>query len=346
MPESERSKKVAENNLRIIDEASKGTDYTATVKSLFDGNNYYLFVYQLYRDVRLVGAPPSSIGKFGGDTDNWMWPRHTGDFSLFRVYTGPDGKSADFSMENIPLKAKTFLPVSLAGVKKDDFSMILGYPGSTNRFLPSFGVKQAIDIINPSVVKIREAKLAILKESMDKSNALKIKYAAKYYKTSNYWKYFTLRSFFQIFMLQGLLMLIISTPVWFINSFNGGPLGLWDSFGLLVFGAGFLFEVVADYQLAEFKKNPENQGKIINSGLWSISRHPNYFGESLVWLGISFYAMSFPYGWCALISPVVITLLLRFVSGVPLLEKKYKNHPDWADYQAKTAAFVPFVKFL
>lgn len=162
----------------------------------------------------------------------------------------------------------------------------------------------------------------------------------------NSWKYFTLRSFFQIFMLQGLLMLIISTPVWFINSFNGGPLGLWDSFGLLVFGAGFLFEVVADYQLAEFKKNPENQGKIINSGLWSISRHPNYFGESLVWLGISFYAMSFPYGWCALISPVVITLLLRFVSGVPLLEKKYKNHPDWADYQAKTAAFVPFVKFL
>ncbi|MCX6266314.1 MAG: DUF1295 domain-containing protein [Bacteroidetes bacterium] len=162
----------------------------------------------------------------------------------------------------------------------------------------------------------------------------------------NSWKYFIIRSFFQIFMLQGLLMLIISTPIWFINFSTGGPLGPWDSIGLLVFGAGFMIEVIADYQLVEFKKNPGNKGKLVTTGLWSISRHPNYFGESLVWWGISFYALSFPYGWLALISPVTITLLLRFVSGVPMLEKKQSNHPDWAEYKAKTAAFVPFIKFL
>jgi steroid 5-alpha reductase family enzyme len=160
------------------------------------------------------------------------------------------------------------------------------------------------------------------------------------------WKYFFLRSFFQIFMLQGMFMLIISAPIWYINSSVGGPLGIWDSIGLVVFGFGFLFEVVADYQLTEFKRNPANQGKIITTGLWSVSRHPNYFGEALVWWGISCYALSFPHGWYTLISPVIITLLLRFVSGVPMLEKKYQNHPDWAEYKAKTAAFLPFMKFL
>lgn len=162
----------------------------------------------------------------------------------------------------------------------------------------------------------------------------------------NTWKYFTVRSFFQIFMLQGLLMLIISAPIWFINTGDGGQLGLWDSIGLIVFGLGFLIEVIADSQLSAFKENQANAGKIITTGLWSISRHPNYFGESLVWWGISFYALSFPYGWCTLVSPVIITLLLRFVSGVPMLEKKYIDHPDWADYKSKTATFVPYVKFL
>jgi steroid 5-alpha reductase family enzyme len=162
----------------------------------------------------------------------------------------------------------------------------------------------------------------------------------------NTWKFFILRSFFQIFMLQGLFMLIISMPVWFINASSGGPLGLWDSLGLVVFGAGFMLEVIADYQLVEFKKDPGNKGKIITSGLWSVSRHPNYFGEALLWWGISFYALSFPSGWITLISPLIITLLLRFVSGVPMLEKKYEDHPDWPVYKAKTAAFVPFMKFL
>ncbi|MEI6173897.1 MAG: DUF1295 domain-containing protein [Bacteroidota bacterium] len=160
------------------------------------------------------------------------------------------------------------------------------------------------------------------------------------------WKYFYLRSFFQIFMLQGLLMLIISAPIWFINFSRGGIIGIWDSLGLVVFGVGFMFEAIGDYQLAEFKKDPSNKGKIMTTGLWSVTRHPNYFGEALVWWGISFYALSFPNGWYTLISPVVITLFLRFVSGVPMLEKKYQEHPDWQEYKAKTAAFVPFVKFL
>ncbi len=162
----------------------------------------------------------------------------------------------------------------------------------------------------------------------------------------NSWKFFIVRSYFQIFLLQGFFMLIISAPVWFINFSSGGPLGFWDSLGLLVFGAGFMIEIVSDYQLTEFKKDPINKGKLITTGLWSVSRHPNYFGEALLWWGIGLYALSFPYGWITLAGPLVITLLLRFVSGVPMLEKKYEGRPDWEAYKLKTAAFVPFVKFL
>jgi steroid 5-alpha reductase family enzyme len=160
------------------------------------------------------------------------------------------------------------------------------------------------------------------------------------------WKHFVLRSFFQIFMLQGLFMLIISAPIWFINSMPNAPLTPWDNAGLLVFGIGFFFELAGDMQLTMFKKDPANRGKIITSGLWSITRHPNYFGEALVWWGISLYAISLPLGWITLISPVIITLLLRFVSGVPLLEKKFRDHPGWEDYCRKTAPYVPFLKFL
>jgi steroid 5-alpha reductase family enzyme len=160
------------------------------------------------------------------------------------------------------------------------------------------------------------------------------------------WNFFVLRSYFQIFMLQGFFMLIIASPVYFINYLPGVPLGLWDSAGLFLFGAGFFIEAVSDYQLMEFKKDPANKGKIITTGLWQISRHPNYFGESLVWWGIALYAVSLPMGWYTLISPVVLTLLLRFVSGVPMLERKYKGRPDWEAYASKTAPFVPFVKFL
>ncbi|HAD98634.1 MAG TPA: serine protease [Cryomorphaceae bacterium] len=191
MTESERDAKIAEISKQIADEAAtEENGYEANVKSFYHGNEFYLFVYERYNDVRLVGAPPSSIGKFGGDTDNWMWPRHTGDFSLFRVYTAPDGSPADYSEENIPMKPKHYLPVSLDGVKEGDFTMIFGYPGSTARYLSSYGVKQAIDKYNPTVVKIRDRKLEIMKKYMDADPATRIAYSSKYAQTSNYWKYY------------------------------------------------------------------------------------------------------------------------------------------------------------
>ena len=124
MDEQARDKLIHENSDTLVKHATKGTVYNALVRGFFGGNQYFLFVYETYKDVRLVGAPPSSIGKFGGDTDNWMWPRHTGDFSIFRVYTGPDGQPAEYSKDNIPLKPKYYLPVSLDGYKKGDFAMI------------------------------------------------------------------------------------------------------------------------------------------------------------------------------------------------------------------------------
>ena len=190
MSEPER-RKAADAEMKIIkEEAVKGTGYDAEVKPYFDGNEYYLCVYETYRDVRLVGTPPESVGKFGGDTDNWMWPRHTGDFSMFRVYAGKDGKPAAYSKDNVPLKPKHFLPVSTSGVKEGDFNMIFGFPGRTNRFLSSYGVKLALDISNPAIVAIRDKKLKIMKEGMDANPAVRIKYASKYASIANYWKYF------------------------------------------------------------------------------------------------------------------------------------------------------------
>jgi len=164
--------------------------YSADVKSMFKGNQFFLFIYITYKDIRLVGAPPSSIGKFGGDTDNWMWPRHTGDFSIFRIYTDAEGNPAKFSKGNIPLKPKHSLPISLKGVKKGDFAMVMGFPGSTDRYLTSWGIEQALDITNPATIAIRDKKLKIMKEDMDADPAIRIKYAAKYAQTANYWKYF------------------------------------------------------------------------------------------------------------------------------------------------------------
>tara|TARA_B100000953_G_scaffold47515_1_gene36241 strand:- start:46 stop:1923 length:1878 start_codon:yes stop_codon:yes gene_type:complete len=152
--------------------------------------NTILLVYETFKDVRLVGAPPSSIGKFGGDTDNWMWPRHTGDFSLFRIYMAPDGSPSEYAEENIPYKPKHFLPISLDGVNNGDYTMIYGFPGRTDRYLTSYGVKEAVEQSGPTIVDIRSEKLAIMKEAMDKSSKTKIQYAAKYAQTSNYWKYF------------------------------------------------------------------------------------------------------------------------------------------------------------
>ncbi len=175
---------------KIEKEASEKGKYDVVVKSMFDNNEFYLFVYETYYDIRLVGAPPSSIGKFGGDTDNWMWPRHTGDFSMFRIYTAPDGSPAQYSKDNVPLKPKHSLPISLKGVKKNDFSMIFGFPGTTTRYMNAAGVDLQLRQNNPAVVKIRDKKLAIMKSYMDADPQIRIQYASKYAQTANYWKYF------------------------------------------------------------------------------------------------------------------------------------------------------------
>ncbi len=160
------------------------------VSSLFKGNQFLAFVYQRYTDVRLVGTPPESVGKFGGDTDNWEWPRHTGDFSVFRVYSAANGKPAKYSTENIPLKPKWYLPVSLKPLKDGDFSMIWGYPGGTNRYESSYGIKLATDVNNPTLVKLRDARLKYMFEEMKKDPAVKLQLASSYAGIANYWKFF------------------------------------------------------------------------------------------------------------------------------------------------------------
>ncbi len=188
--EQARGQKIAEMARAIAEQAEEGTHYKADVKSFYAGNEFYLFVYERFTDVRLVGAPPSSVGKFGGDTDNWMWPRHTGDFSLFRVYSGPDGKPAAYSADNIPLKPKHHLPVSIADIEEGDFTMTFGFPGSTDRYLSSWGVTQAVDKKNPTIVEIRDAKLEVLRKEMKADDATRLKYASKFAQIANYWKYF------------------------------------------------------------------------------------------------------------------------------------------------------------
>jgi hypothetical protein len=175
---------------KITKAATDSTTYTADVKSMFKADEFYLFVYETFKDVRLVGAPPFQIGDFGGDTDNWMWPRHTGDFSMFRVYCSKDGKPAEYSKDNVPYHPKYFLPISLAGEKKDDYAMILGYPGATDRYLTSAGVDMAIEVNNPAIVKIRDKKLEIIRNDMKANDEVRIKYQSKHNQTSNYWKYF------------------------------------------------------------------------------------------------------------------------------------------------------------
>lgn len=173
----------------IQKEATKDTHYDARVQSLFNGNRYYLFVYETFRDVRLVGTPPESIGKFGGDTDNWMWPRHTGDFSVFRIYCSPDGKPADYAAENVPYHPRHHLPISLKGYEKGDFAMVLGFPGSTNRYKSSFGVNYTMSVTNPVRIQVRAVKQNIMKDYMNSGQKANIQYASKYARSSNYYKY-------------------------------------------------------------------------------------------------------------------------------------------------------------
>lgn len=178
---------LASINKRMSDTAQK---IETRISSLFKGNQFLAFVYQRYYDIRLVVAPPENLGKFGGDTDNWEWPRHTIDFAVFRVYTDKTGKPARYSEANVPLTPKWFLPVSLKGLKEGDYSMIYGYPGSTNRYETSYGVKLKIDINNPTLVKLRDVRLKYMMDEMKKSEALKLQLASSYAQISNYWKFF------------------------------------------------------------------------------------------------------------------------------------------------------------
>lgn len=174
----------------IAAKETEGTAYEGRVVSMFKGNQFLLFVYERYKDVRLVGTPPQNVGKFGGDTDNWEWPRHTCDFSVFRVYTNKEGKPADYSADNIPMKPKYHLPVSIKGIKDGDFAMVYGYPGGTNRYETSFGVKLKTDIENPSLVSLRDTRLKLMFEEMKKSTAVKLQLAGSYAQIANYWKFF------------------------------------------------------------------------------------------------------------------------------------------------------------
>jgi len=188
MSEADRDKAAMEIGRKIAKQATDGTHYTASVRSFFGGNQYFLLVYEVFNDVRLVGAPPSSIGKFGHDTDNWMWPRHTGDFSVFRIYASKDNKPADYSRENVPYKPKHFLPISLKGVNNGDFTMIMGYPGSTQRYMTSVEVQERINILNANRIYVRGIKQEIWLKDMQADKAVNIKYASKYAGSSNYWK--------------------------------------------------------------------------------------------------------------------------------------------------------------
>ncbi|MEP6751107.1 MAG: S46 family peptidase, partial [Bacteroidota bacterium] len=187
----ERSQKQTEVIAAINSKYSDPAQFTeARVSPLFKANQFLVFVYQRYSDVRLVGVPAESIGKFGGDTDNWEWPRHTGDFSVFRVYMSRDGKPAMYSADNIPLKPKYSLPVSIKGYKDGDYAMIYGYPGSTNRYETSYGIKQKVDINNPALVELRDMRLKYMFAEMKKDPATKLQLASSYAGIANYWKFF------------------------------------------------------------------------------------------------------------------------------------------------------------
>lgn len=188
---ADRNKKIQEVYKSITDKVmDKDNAMAGRIYSMFNNNQYIMYVYKTYRDVRLVGTPPESVGKFGGDTDNWEWPRHTGDFSIFRVYGDATGKPADYSTANKPLKPKHFLPVSLKGVKDGDYAMIYGFPGGTNRYETSYGIKLKNEVENPSLVSLRDLRLKYMHEQMIKDPAVKLKLSSNYAGIANYWKFF------------------------------------------------------------------------------------------------------------------------------------------------------------
>ena len=190
MSEDERNAAIREARKALMEEMNPEGDKELQLKSFYYDNEFYMFEYKTYRDIRLVAAPPESVGKYGGDTDNWMWPRHTGDFSMLRIYADENNEPADFSENNVPYQPKRHLRISMDGVSEGDFTMVMGYPGSTDRFLSSWGIDQALRLYNPSVVDVRDLKLKTMKSHMDADPAVRIQYAAKYAQTANYWKYY------------------------------------------------------------------------------------------------------------------------------------------------------------
>ncbi|XZF14780.1 S46 family peptidase [Chitinophagaceae bacterium MMS25-I14] len=175
---------------KIEEREAQGGKYVANVRDYFNGNQYFVLIYKKYTDVRLVGTPPKSLGKFGGDTDNWMWPRHTADFSMFRVYAGKDNEPAEYSASNVPYQPKKYLPVSIKGVQEGDYAMIFGYPGRTNRYEVSYGVDLSIKETNPDIVTIRDLRLSIMRRHMDADKNVYLKQTASYARIANYWKYY------------------------------------------------------------------------------------------------------------------------------------------------------------
>ena len=188
LTEEQRNAKIKEISATLEKKATEGTHYEARVRQFYSGNEFILIVSEIFNDVRLVGAPPSSIGKFGGDTDNWMWPRHTGDFSMFRVYAGKDNKPAAYSTENVPFVPRHFFSISTKGVQQDDFTMVYGFPGRTQEYISSYQVSTIVEVTNPNRIKVRTARLEVMGESMRSSEALHLKYADKQSGVSNAWK--------------------------------------------------------------------------------------------------------------------------------------------------------------
>lgn len=189
MTEKERKEKISEISQQL-ESAAETEDYLqAEVDNFYQNSTFYLSVYKVYKDVRLVGAPPEDIGKFGGNEDNWTWPRHTGDFCLFRVYCTPEGEPAEYDKKNVPLQTESFFPVSQKGIQEGDFSMVLGFPGSTNRYMTSYEIKSLLEIIHPNRILIRGTRQEIWKQAMEKNDTIKLKYASKYASSSNYYKY-------------------------------------------------------------------------------------------------------------------------------------------------------------
>ncbi len=188
MNEKEREAAINREISKIEQENNEGGKYTVSVRSFFQGNEFYYFVYEDYTDVRLVGTPPESVGKYGGDTDNWEWPRHTGDFSLFRVYGDNDGNPAEYSESNVPLKAKYHLPINIDGVEENDFAMILGYPGRTNRWMPAEGIEQNVNYAYPAWVEGSKLSMDVMKKYMDQDESINLMYASSYARIANYWK--------------------------------------------------------------------------------------------------------------------------------------------------------------